>query len=274
MTEEIKSNSIPDVLVGIGGGSTLDVAKSVSVMLNNPGKSQEYQGWDLVKNPSIFKIGIPTISGSGAEASRTAVLIGPQKKFGINSDYSMFDALILDSNLTDTVPDDQKFFTGMDCYIHCVESLTGTFINSLSKSYAEKALEICSKSFLEKYDPDEMMVASYLGGASIVNSEVGICHALSYGLSLEYKFRHGLANCIVFKQLEEFYEPYVSKFTKMMDTASIKLPDNLSSKFDKDSLERMINMTLQMEKPLTNALGSEWKNIMTPSKIKEIYMRM
>ena len=274
LTEKIKKNNNPEVIVGMGGGSTLDVAKSVSIMLTNPGKSENYQGWDLVKNPPIHKIGIPTLPGSGSEASRTAVLFGPEKKFGINSDYSMFDGLILDSDLMKTLPKDQKFFTGMDCYIHCVESLTGTFINSLSKTYAEKALDLCTNSFLKKYNADEMIVASYLGGASIVNSEVGICHALSYGLSLEFKIRHGIANCIVFKNLGEFYDDHVEKFIKMLDISNIKLPENISKNFTKDILNRMTNMTLQMDKPLTNALGVNWKKIMTPKKIEEIYMKM
>ena len=166
----------------------------------------------------------------------------------------MFDALILDSNLMNSLPKEQRFFTGMDCYIHSVESLTGTFINSLSKTYAEKALDLCSDSFLKRYNTDEMIVASYLGGASIVNSEVGICHALSYGLSLEFKIRHGLANCIVFKNLSEFYKDYVEQFLQMLKISNITLPENLSEKFNKDILERMINMTLQMNKPLTKCI--------------------
>ena len=237
------------------GGSTLDVAKSVSIMLTNPGKVKIIRV-DLVKNPPIHKIGIPTFPGSGSEAGRTAVLFGPEKKFGINSDYSMFDGLILDSDLMKTLPKDQKFFTGMDCYIHCVESLTGTFINSLSKTYAEKALDLCTNSF-EKYNADEMIVAFILE-VFIVNSEVGICHALSYGLSLEFKIRHGIANCIVFKNLGEFYDEHVEKFIKMLDISNIKLPENISKNFTKDILKRMTNMTLQMDKPLTNARAN-WK---------------
>ncbi|MFI5164868.1 MAG: iron-containing alcohol dehydrogenase, partial [Bacteroidia bacterium] len=63
-------------IVGIGGGSTMDLAKAVSLMMNNPGSSSDYQGWDLVKNPGVYKVGIPTLSGTGAEVSRTCVLTG------------------------------------------------------------------------------------------------------------------------------------------------------------------------------------------------------
>ena len=100
----------------------MDIAKAVALMLTNKGSSADYQGWDLIKNPPVYKIGIPTLSGTGAEVSRTCVLMGPEKKLGINSDYTPFDQIILDPNLIANVPKDQRFYTGMDCYIHCIES--------------------------------------------------------------------------------------------------------------------------------------------------------
>ena len=73
---------------------------------------------------------------------------------------------------------------------------------NLMTVHASKGLELCEKAFLENGDDDTLMTASYMGGVSIVNSEVGVCHALSYGLSLELGYRHGLANCVAFNVLE------------------------------------------------------------------------
>ena len=126
-------------VIGIGGGSVMDLAKAVSLMMGNPGSSADYQGWDLVKNPGVYKAGIPTLSGTGAEVSRTTVLLGPTRKLGMNSDFTPFDQIVLDPELTANAPVNQRFYTGMDCYIHCVESLTGTYLNEFSKSYGEKA---------------------------------------------------------------------------------------------------------------------------------------
>ena len=137
-----------DGIIGIGGGSVMDLAKAVSLMMNNPGSSADYQGWDLVKNPGVYKAGIPTLSGTGAEVSRTTVLTGPTRKLGMNSDFTPFDQIVLDPELTANVPANQRFYTGMDCYIHCIESLTGTFLNEFSKSYGEKALSLCQEVFL------------------------------------------------------------------------------------------------------------------------------
>lgn len=135
LTEQVQAfnSKLPVSVIGLGGGSTMDLAKAVSLMLTNPGGSAMYQGWDLIKNPAVHHIGIPTVSGTGAEASRTAVLCGPVRKLGLNSDYTVFDQIIMDSELIDGVPTDQWFYTGMDCYIHCVESLQGTFLNEFAK---------------------------------------------------------------------------------------------------------------------------------------------
>ena len=112
----------------------------------------------------------------------------------------MFDAIILDPNLSATVDKNTRFYSGMDCYIHCVESIEGTLINQLSRAFASTALEYCIDFFDSDSSKKELLcVGSYYGGVSIVNSEVGICHALSYGLSTEFGIRHGLANCIVFQ---------------------------------------------------------------------------
>jgi 3-deoxy-alpha-D-manno-octulosonate 8-oxidase len=136
-------------IIGIGGGSAMDLAKAVSLMMTNPGSSADYQGWDLVKVPGVYKAGIPTLSGTGAEVSRTTVLTGPTRKLGMNSDYTPFDQIVLDPELTANAPVNQRFYTGMDCYIHCIESLEGTYLNEFSKSYGEKALELCRKVFVE-----------------------------------------------------------------------------------------------------------------------------
>lgn len=265
---------IPRAVIGIGGGSTMDVAKALSVMLRNEGSSSSYQGWDLVPTAGIYKVGVPTVAGSGAEASRTAVLMGKNRKFGINSDYSMFDAVILDSSLISTVPTKQRFHSGMDCYIHCVESLQGTMINELARGNASKALELCDDVFLGDGTDDMLMTASYMGGVSIVNSEVGVCHALSYGLSLELGLRHGFANCVAFNVLDDYYGPWVDRFRSMLDRHDITLPKGICKTLDGEAMERMIEMTIRMERPLTNALGANWKELMTREKILSLYERM
>jgi 3-deoxy-alpha-D-manno-octulosonate 8-oxidase len=99
-----KKDRHPSGVIGIGGGSTMDLAKAVSLMLTNPGSSADYQGWDLIENPAVFHAAVPTLSGTGSEVSRTTVLTGPEKKLGINSDYTVFDQVVLDPELIADAP--------------------------------------------------------------------------------------------------------------------------------------------------------------------------
>ncbi|MGD8982056.1 MAG: iron-containing alcohol dehydrogenase family protein [Desulfobacterales bacterium] len=278
LTQKIKDFSplLPDGIIGIGGGSVMDMAKAVSLMLTNSGSSADYQGWDLIKNEAVYHVGIPTLSGTGAEVSRTTVLSGPEKKLGINSDFTVFDQILLDPELISGAPKDQRFYTGMDCYIHCVESLNGTYLNAFSKAYGEKALELCREVFLDDGpdSDDKLMMASYCGGMSIAYSQVGICHALSYGLGFVLGIHHGIGNCIVFDYLEDYYPQGVREFREMMERYDIHLPRNLVAGVEKDKLEKMVDVALVLEPLWENALGTDWKQIMTRDKIKELYQKM
>lgn len=269
-----KGQELPRVVVGIGGGSTLDVAKAVSVMLTNPGSSADYQGWDLVKNKAVPKLAVPSLSGTGAEATRTAVLTGPVKKLGINSDFSIYDAALLDPELLKTVPSEQEFYTGMDNFIHCVESTNGSAMNAMGKPFAREAKAAVERFFLEDKNYPDFMVASFLGGCSIANSSVGVCHALSYGIAFILGYRHGIANSIVFNQLEEFYGQDVSKFRRMVEKHKIELPSGVTRGVTSEQLDKMIHLTYMLERDLISALGPDFKKILTPEKITRLYERM
>ena len=268
----------PSGIVGIGGGTVLDLAKAVAIMYTNNGSSSKYQGWDLVEKPSLYHVGIPTISGTGAEVSRTTVLTGPKMKLGINSDYTTFDQVIMDPDLTRGVPKDQWFYTGMDCFIHCVESLNGTYLNTFSQSYGEKAMELCLEVFLGDPEPHEsrekLMMASWHGGMSIAYSQVGIAHAMSYGLSFLLGIRHGLGNCLVFNHLEDYYPEGVELFQQMLSKQEIELPQGVCSSLTEGDLELMCDVSLRMEPLWENALGNNWREQIDRDVLKEIYTRI
>lgn len=266
-------------IVGIGGGSTMDLAKGISLMMNNPGSSADYQGWDLVKYPGVYKVGIPTLSGTGAEVSRTTVLTGPTKKLGMNSDFTPFNQIVLDPELTANAPINQRFYTGMDCYIHCIESLQGTYLNEFSKSYGEKALQLCEYIFLEKdiwdaESDDKLMMASYAGGMSIAYSQVGIAHAVSYGLSYALGTKHCIGNCIVMNHLQEYYPEGVEIFKKMVDKHNIDIPIGICNSLTDEQFDTMINVSLGMKPLWENALGKDWEKIITRDKLRKLYEKL
>ncbi len=276
----IKDNfkELPSGIVGIGGGTLLDLSKAVAILLTNSGSAADYQGWDLVSKKAIYHVGIPTISGTGAEVSRTTVLLGPDKKLGINSDHTTFDQVLLDPELTKGVSKEQWFYTGMDCFIHCVESLEGTFLNAFSQSYGEKALDLCKEVFLtdipEKESRDKLMMASWHGGMSIAYSQVGVAHALSYGLGFLLGIKHGIGNCLVFQHLKEFYPEGVSLFHQMMEKHQITLPTGICAHLTESEFEKMVNIALGMEPLWENALGENWKRVITADKLTSIYKKI
>jgi 3-deoxy-alpha-D-manno-octulosonate 8-oxidase len=266
-------------VIGIGGGSAMDLAKAVSLMMTNPGSSADYQGWDLVKYPGVYKAGIPTLSGTGAEVSRTTVLTGPTRKLGMNSDFTPFDQIVLDPALTTNAPHNQRFYTGMDCYIHCIESLEGTYLNEFSKSYGEKALELCQEVFVKKNSwdddaDDKLMMASYAGGMSIAYSQVGVAHAVSYGLSYLLGTKHGVGNCIVFDKLEEYYPEGVKEFKYMVEKNKIDIPQGICKGLSDDEFNKMIDVSLGMKPLWENALGKDWEKKINREKLRALYERL
>jgi len=274
-----ENRNLPSVVVGLGGGSVMDYAKAIAVMLTNEGPSSKYQGLNLAKNNAIFHIGIPTLSGTGAEVSMTAVLTGPEKKLGIKGEFTPFDLILLDPDLIRDAPDNQRFYTGMDAYIHNVESLRGLNKNAISDAYAHQSQLLCREVFLDdnltREEADEkLMVASYFGGLSIGYSEVGVCHALSYGLSYILGYHHGIANCIAFNVLEDVYGDDVREFHLMVRKHSIDLPESISEKLTEKQISDMAEISIRLEHMWKHAYGADWQKHVDKKKIMDWFRRM
>jgi 3-deoxy-alpha-D-manno-octulosonate 8-oxidase len=271
----------PCAIVGMGGGITMDIAKAVSNLYTNPGKAEEYQGWDLVKKSGIHKIAIPTISGTGAEATRTCVMTNKRTglKLGMNSDYTVYDEVVMDSDLTATVPKNQYFYTGMDAYIHCVEALAGKYRNAIGDAYSRETINLCRQVFLEGdmmslESRERLMVASYLGGCAIATSYVGVVHPFSAALSVVLGLHHCVANCIVMRAMEPYYPLEYEEFWKMAKMQGVEIPKGVCDSLSDEQYEQLFASTIIHQKPLTNALGGDYKNVLTKDKVIEIFKGM
>jgi 3-deoxy-alpha-D-manno-octulosonate 8-oxidase len=276
----LSEKGLPSGVVGIGGGSIMDIAKALSLMLTNEGSSQLYQGLNLIKKPGVYHLGVPTISGTGAECSSTAVLTGPTKKLGLKCEWTVFNQVILDPELIASVPDDWWFNTGMDTFIHCIESESGILNNAFSHAYAEQALKLCYEVYLNEgsgrsaENDDKLMVASLMGGLSLSYSEVGVCHALSYGLSKILDYRHCYANCVAFQHLGDIYPNGVSEFNKMVEKHAIKLPKKLSAAWDAETVNKMAHVSYNLPHMWHHAFGENWKEKVTIEWIESLFRRM
>ena len=268
------------LVVGIGGGSTLDITKAVSNLLTNRGNASQYQGWDLLKNPSTYKIGVPTISGTGAESSKTCVLTNEKTfaKLGMNSKYSVFDELILDPTLSSSVPRKQYFYSAMDAYIHSIESLRGRYRNPISDHYSILTIQLIKEIFLSDSpknlkNREKLMLASLYGGFSVSSSYVGLIHPVSAALSVVYKLPHCYSNCLAFNALKDFYKLDYVLFNQMKKKYKIKFPkliNNLSNK----KLDELVKATLLHKIPLINAVGKKNLSKINHSYLEKIFNRI
>jgi 3-deoxy-alpha-D-manno-octulosonate 8-oxidase len=271
----------PCVVLGVGGGATMDTAKAVANLLTNGGRAEDYQGWDLVKHPGVFKIAVPTLSGTGAETSRTCVMTNAANglKLGMNSDFTIYDQLLLDPDLTATVPRNQYLYTGMDTYIHCIESLHGRYRNAIGDAFSDQALKLCDEVFnggdmMGDESREKLMIASYLGGCAIANSFVGLVHPLSAGLSVVLGVHHCVGNCIALAALEEFYPREVKAFWSMLEKQGVDIPRGVCRDLDDAQYDALYNASIVHEKPLANALGDGFRDILTRDKVVSLFRKM
>jgi alcohol dehydrogenase len=199
-------------VVGLGGGSCLDVSKAVSVLITNEGSAARYQGLGLVRNPGVPKVMIPTTAGTGSEVTFTAVLIRKSDGFkgGINDEKLFPDVSLLDPELTVTMPPAVTASTGMDALVHALEAFSGRSASPFSDMFAREALRLIGSSIRtatwngrDLRARSDMLLGSYYGGVALANAGVGACHSLAYPLGGMFGVGHGCANALLI--------PYVAR---------------------------------------------------------------
>ncbi len=222
---ELAKKEKVNCVIGVGGGSTMDVAKAISVLVKNEGKAVEYIGLDLVKKPGLPTIMVPTTAGTGSEATFTSVFTMRETKTkgGINSPFLYPHTAILDPELTLDLPSEVTAYTGMDALTHAIESFTSLQSHFMSEPISLKAIEIISANLKgavyngtggNGYNYREnMMKGSYLAGLGLAMSGVGAVHALAYPLGALFDIPHGLANALMLSYVVEYnYLGNIDKF--------------------------------------------------------------
>lgn len=202
-----------DCVVGLGGGSALDIAKAVSILLTNGGKAEDYLGLGKIKRPGVPKIMIPTTAGTGAEVTFTAVFINEKTKSkgGMNGDPLYPDAAILDPALTLSLPPHVTAATGIDAFTHALEAYVSTGAHAISDIYALEAIGLISNNLGAAYANGSnlearsaMLLGSLLGGKALATAGVGLVHAMAYPLGGMFNTAHGLANAVLLPYVVEY----------------------------------------------------------------------
>ncbi len=191
-----------DSIVGIGGGSTLDLTKAVSVIAVKSGSVTEYHGTGKALLKAIPKILVPTTAGTGAEVTSGAVLVNKETGFkrGLGGDLVTADHAVLFPRITMSMPDSVAASTGMDALAHAIESYTCKEANPITRMYSRQAFALIYPNLMKTLDDPEdlesrraLLLGSCLAGYAIYNSNTGACHAISYPLGIHHLVPHGIA---------------------------------------------------------------------------------
>ena len=205
-----------DIVVGIGGGSTMDMAKAVAVITANKGKAEDYLGLNKVPGPGLPTIMIPTTAGTGSEVTFTSVFIRKDlnKKEGMNSPYLYPDIALLDPELTLSIPSKVTATTGVDALCHAIESYTSITASPMSEMVSLEAIALISESLrtcvhngTDLEARGQMLLGSLYAGLGLANAGVTAVHSLSYPLGGMYGIPHGLANTLLLPAVMNFNLP-------------------------------------------------------------------
>jgi alcohol dehydrogenase class IV len=201
-----------DLLVGTGGGSSMDTAKGLSILLAHGGKGQDYGGVDKVPGPGIPIFTLPTTAGTGSEVTNIAIFGDPEKgrKLGIVSPYLFARLALVDPTLTYRCPPTVTAASGIDALIHAIECYTGNKANTFSDALAVEAIRLIAgnlrtavKNGSDKEARNRMSEGALIAGMAFVNSGVAAVHALAYPLGSRFHVPHGVANGLLLPYVTE-----------------------------------------------------------------------
>lgn len=210
-----------NLIVGLGGGSSMDCAKAINFVLSNGGSIREYWGYGKAQRPMLPMIAIPTTAGTGSEAQSYTVVADPERnmKMACGDTKASFRAAILDPRLTVSQPAQLTAATGYDAISHAVETLVSTRRTALSECFSRSAWRLLNSNFEHVLrDPSDLeargaiLIGSHFGGLAVENSMLGATHACATPLSTHYDLPHGVAIALMLARVVEFNRPVAGRY--------------------------------------------------------------
>jgi len=199
-------------VIGVGGGSTLDTAKAIAVLVNNKGKALAYRGFDKMTEPVLPIFAVPTTAGTGAEVTPNASFVDDEikKKLGINGEAIRPEYAFLNPEMLLSCPEKVAVSAGIDSLVHAVEAFAAKKATYVSKIFSKEAVGLIMKN-IERAIIDKEFVAnenlflgSLLAGIAMMNSGTGPAAALSYPLGVHKKVPHGFAGGVFLPMMMEW----------------------------------------------------------------------
>lgn len=206
----------PEAVVGIGGGSALDVAKLVAALANGKQNIHDVFGIDQLEGRALFLVCMPTTAGTGSEVSPNAILLddNDQVKKGVVSPHLVPDAAVIDPVLTVSVPPGVTAATGFDALIHCIEAYANKNAHPMTDLYALQGIRLIAANLLKavRHGTDldaraALALGSLYGGLCLGPVGTGAVHALAYPLGGRFRIAHGVANAVLLVHVLRFNLP-------------------------------------------------------------------
>jgi alcohol dehydrogenase class IV len=209
----------PDVVIGIGGGSVLDIAKLVASQLENEQQLKDFVGIGLLKGRKKKLVCVPATSGTGSEVSPNAILVDDEnQKKGIISPYLVPDIVYIDPLLTISVPPSITAATGLDALTHCLEAYTNKFAQPFIDIHAYEGMRLIAANIVTAVNDgnniearEKLAMGSLLGGFCLGPVNTAGVHALSYPLGSMFHLAHGLSNALLLPYVMEYNIPAATK---------------------------------------------------------------
>lgn len=222
-----------DVVIGLGGGSSLDVAKLVALLAKGEEQLDDVYGIEMIKGGRLPLYLIPTTAGTGSEVTPISIItVGAETKKGVVSSVLLPDMAILDADLTLGLPSPVTAATGIDAMVHAIEAYTskGANNNPISKTLAKEALHLLGENIRtavftgsDRDARSNMLLGSCLAGQAFANSPVAAVHALAYPIGGIFHVPHGLSNALVLPEVMRFNAPSCAE--QYAELAPIVFPD-------------------------------------------------
>jgi alcohol dehydrogenase class IV len=236
-----------DLIVGVGGGSVMDMAKVASAAASNPEQGvSDFLGANKIANPSVPKILVPTTAGTGAEATSFALVIVEDKKKAIASPYNLADIVLIDPTFTATMPPKVTASTGMDALSHAVEAFLSTGSNPLTDSFALEAIRKIADNLEEVFSHGDnrdarlkMALAAMLAGMAFGNAGVIAGHAAAHTFGAKYKIPHGVSAALVLPYMMEYNAVEIGVKEKLAKVAR-EMGEDISRMTDEEAASKAV----------------------------------
>ncbi len=253
--EQAKTEGI-DGVVSVGGGSSMDTAKLIAVLVNSDQAIEDMYGVGMVKGERLPLILAPTTAGTGSEVTPISIVTtGATEKKGVVSPQLLPDYAVLDAELTVGLPVSVTAATGIDAMVHAIEAYTSKIKkNVVADCLARQALELLGSNIRQVCaHPDDrdaranMLLGSMLAGMAFANAPVAAVHALAYPLGGHFHVPHGLSNALVLPHVLEYNMPEAGKL--YLELADLVFPE-LKGTPESSKLDNMLEMSASLGKEL------------------------